>query len=142
MLSTTATAKTSDGTSRVNPADLPRAVAHTASSTPDTTSTAHAIGISSGAVLSHTGYGTARPGAGGAARLHLLRRGRSRGPGGRSDRSPGRELRRGGGSCGDLRGHLRLVLQRQVPQGGLQLGQAGPLRHRDPEGRLDGDAVI
>ena len=44
---------TSDGASRVNPADLPSAVAHTASSTPDTTSTAHAIENSSSAAVAH-----------------------------------------------------------------------------------------
>ena len=63
MLATSATAKVTVGTSRVRPSDRPRAVAHTASRTPESTRTSQDIEDLLGAVLSHTGYGTARPGA-------------------------------------------------------------------------------
>src|SRR5215207_5871824 len=61
MLSTTETAKIPVGNGLLNPSERPRAVAHTASSTPERTSTNHDIAELLGAVLSHTGYGTARP---------------------------------------------------------------------------------
>src|SRR3712207_2531748 len=63
MLRTSATPKTTDGARRLNPSERPRAVAHTASSTPDRTSTSQDTTASAGAVLSLSGYGTARPGA-------------------------------------------------------------------------------
>src|SRR5215216_375218 len=46
MLRTADTPNVSDGARRVNPSDRPRAVAHTASSTPDTTNTSHDIPVS------------------------------------------------------------------------------------------------
>ena len=45
MLSKSATPKTTDGHSLVNPSDLPRAVAQTASNTPDTMSKIHDMTI-------------------------------------------------------------------------------------------------
>ena len=58
MLTANAPAKTTDGPSRLNPSDFPRATAHTASNSPETTSTNHAMTDSSMAVLSLSGYGS------------------------------------------------------------------------------------
>lgn len=59
MLATTATRKTIDGASRENPSLRERAVAHTASSPPESTSTNHAMTATSFvAVLSLSGYGS------------------------------------------------------------------------------------
>ena len=48
MLTTSATPNTTDGHSRVHPYERPSALAHTASSTPDKTSTTHAMTASYG----------------------------------------------------------------------------------------------
>jgi 3'(2'), 5'-bisphosphate nucleotidase len=58
MLSTSATTKVAVGAGRVRPSERPRAVAHTASRTPDSTSTNHDMTISSTAVLSLSWYGS------------------------------------------------------------------------------------
>lgn len=56
MLSASATRKTTEGVSRLNPSDLSSAIAHTASRTPDATSTSHDITHSYGALLSRAAY--------------------------------------------------------------------------------------
>src|SRR5690606_18956726 len=56
MLSANATTNTTLGPSRVRPSDFPRAVAHTASITPDTTNTNHATRFTSTRRLVVTGY--------------------------------------------------------------------------------------
>src|SRR5688500_6422588 len=61
MLRASPPTKTSDGVRRVKASDRPRAVAQTASRTPDRTSTSQDM-TPPGAVLSLSGYGTARPG--------------------------------------------------------------------------------
>src|SRR4051794_41146154 len=48
MLAASAATKMTDGPSRLKPSDLPSAVAHTASSTPDTTRTNHDMTASNG----------------------------------------------------------------------------------------------
>ena len=58
MLRASATTKVAVGTGRVRPSERPRAVAQTASSTPDRTSTNQAMAISSTAVLSLSRYGS------------------------------------------------------------------------------------
>jgi anti-sigma B factor antagonist len=59
MLSARPTPKTNDGTSRENPSERPSATAQTASRTPETTSTDHAMTTTlRQAVLSQSGYGS------------------------------------------------------------------------------------
>src|SRR6185312_530975 len=61
MLMTSPAPKTTDGTSRENPSVLPRAMAQTASNSPETMSTIHAMAnhrFPSVAVLSLAGYGS------------------------------------------------------------------------------------
>ena len=57
MLAARATAKTTVGARRVNPSERPRAVAQTASRTPERMRTSQYTGISWNAVLSLSGYG-------------------------------------------------------------------------------------
>src|SRR3712207_5669024 len=61
MPATIATRNTTDGATREKPSARPRAVAHTDSRTPESTSTIQATRTSEVAVLSLSGYGAARP---------------------------------------------------------------------------------
>src|SRR5690242_19001175 len=74
MLNESARKKTTDGANRRRPSDLSSAVAHTASSAPDTISTSQDMTVSPGDVLSLTGYGIARPGIALGSGLHRLKR--------------------------------------------------------------------
>lgn len=62
MLSTSAMMKTVVGTIRVKPFDAPRAVAQTASSTPDASRMIHDTTVLHRPVVSLSGYGVPRPG--------------------------------------------------------------------------------
>src|SRR4051812_34727421 len=141
MLSTRAPANTTLGTSRLKPSDRPRAVAQTASRTPERTRTSQYTWNSWNAVLSLSGYGVLVRESGSRTRSKGVTPGGGRWPGSVRERS-GRACAPGPRGPGGTRRSKELQRRRRSAHAGGPLAQIDRGAQPEPHGPPAGGAGV